>query len=611
MSVFQVTSRKAQPNGAARRRRSDVQRWVYAIFQRAAAVLIVTLLAILLGKIGLFYIFFVTLPIGMSLVISRNQLSKLLHGTFLYGVLTLCLALIYYGSVTGIEVLIHTPGFGILFRYHGSPIPVYIVATTTLAWAIILAPLYNYVQGIIDRRFNLRDYEAVRAVAAFTSALREEIDLDKVCDGLLAVVQKTMQPLSVSIWVSKPMQDDRGGMPARTGWGINNWQRQHEAFIKEQPASIVEDLYGTSPFDIVVAANDPIAAFALSHPGLMEVRQLQLDSDSPVLHILRTNEVEIALPLISQGEVIGLLTLGPRLDGQKYVRADRSLLDILAAQVAPALRVAQLAQAQQAQARERERIEQELRTARQIQHIFLPKEVPSLLGWQLVPYYQSAREVGGDFYDFLPFADGRLGIVIGDVTDKGVPAALVMTATRTMLRTAAQEQASPSEILARVNDLLFADIPPNMFVTCFYALLDPKSGHLRYANAGHEPPFRQNAGNAAELWATGMPLGMMPGTCYEEYETTLAPGESLLFYSDGLVEAHNRRREMFGFARLKTLLEGHGDGVPLIDTLLDELQRFTGEGWEQEDDVTLVALHRAVIHETPGVKDFQEVETSG
>src|SRR5207244_13409835 len=116
--------------------------------------------------------------------------------------------------------------------------------------------------------------------------------------------------------------------------------------------------------------------------------------------------------------------------------------------VAPALRVAHMVQEQQIQVRERERIEQELRTAQAIQHAFLPKDVPDLPGWQLIPYYQPAREVGGDFYDFLPFEDGQLGLVIGDVTGKGIPAALVMTATRTMIRTAAQGTLSPSEVFA-------------------------------------------------------------------------------------------------------------------------------------------------------------------
>ena len=249
--------------------------------------------------------------------------------------------------------------------------------------------------------------------------------------------------------------------------------------------------------------------------------------------------------------------------------------------------------AEQAEARvERERIEQELQTARSIQHAFLPRNVPALPGWQFAPYYQPAREVGGDFYDFLPFEDGRLGLVIGDVTGKGIPAALVMATVHTMLRTAVQGIISPGEVLARVNELLADDIPPGMFVTCFFALLNPKSGHIHYSNAGHEPPFRQHRGEAAELWATGMPLGMMPGTRYEEHEITLAPGDSLLFYSDGLVEAHNPGKEMFGFPRLQQILSKHSDGVPLIDVLLGELQRFTGDEWEQEDDVTMLTLQR-------------------
>ena len=607
MSVYRVSSRIMQSSGSGRKR-PRIQWWMYAILQRVFTAFMVAIVAIVLFRVGLSFMFFLLLPVGMSMVITRGQLSRLLHGTFLYGVLTIFLALLYYGCVTAIEIFIHTPGFGLLYRYHGQPVSVYIVVTTTFAWAIILAPLYTLVQGMIDRRFNVRDFEARRAVETFTSALREEIDLDKICDGLLAVVQKTMQPFSTSIWVSTSAQNDAVERPARAAWGRDSWQGRREA-AGEQPAPVVERLYKTLPFDITIAAADPLRAFALTRSGSIEVTRLQLDS--PVVRLMQANDVELALPLISQGELIGMLTLGPRLNGQKYARADRSLLETLAAQVAPALRVAQLAQAQQAQVGERERIEQELRTAQEIQHTFLPKEVPAPSGWQLVPFYQSAREVGGDFYDFLPFADGRLGIVIGDVTDKGVPAALVMTAARTMLRTAAQEQASPAEVLARVNDLLFNDIPPGMFVTCFYALLDPANGQMRFANAGNEPPFRQTPGSAVELWATGMPLGMMPGMSYEEYETVIAPGESLLFYSDGLVEAHNQRREMFGFARLQSLLAGQREETSLVDTLLEELQRFTGDGWEQEDDVTLLALHRAVVQEAPALVNLQELETPG
>jgi predicted ester cyclase len=139
--------------------------------------------------------------------------------------------------------------------------------------------------------------------------------------------------------------------------------------------------------------------------------------------------------------------------------------------------------------RERERVEQDLRVARSIQQASLPKEVPEPEGWQISPYYQPAREVGGDFYDFHLLSEGRLGLVVGDATGKGVPAALVMSTTCGMLQLAAQAlDSSPGEVLERVNVALLARIPSNMFVTCFYAILDPNSGSLSYANAGHDLP---------------------------------------------------------------------------------------------------------------------------
>ena len=247
---------------------------------------------------------------------------------------------------------------------------------------------------------------------------------------------------------------------------------------------------------------------------------------------------------------------------------------------------------QHARLEERARFEQELQTAQYIQRALLPKDVPAFPGWQLMPLYRPAREVGGDLYDFIPFEDGRLGIVIGDVTDKGIPAALIMATTCTMLRTAAQTTDSPGEVLARVNELLYAGTPARMFVTCFYAILDPCSGRLHYANAGQDLPFRRQADEVRELRARGMPLGLMPAMVYEEHEVVVAHGEYILFYSDGLVEAHNPGREMFGFPRLKTLLAEHADWASLIDFLLNELRGFTGEAWEQEDDVTLVTLQR-------------------
>jgi serine phosphatase RsbU (regulator of sigma subunit) len=237
-------------------------------------------------------------------------------------------------------------------------------------------------------------------------------------------------------------------------------------------------------------------------------------------------------------------------------------------------------------------VEQELRMARTIQQASLPKELPTLEGWQITPYYRPAREVGGDFYDVFDLQEARVGVVVGDATGKGMPAALVVSATSSMLRAVAQAlgSSSPGEVLGRVNETLFARIPANMFVTCFYAILEPKSGTLSYANAGHDLPYLWRGGDADELRARGMPLGLMPGMTYEEKELELDPGQGVFFYSDGLVEAHDPKGEMFGFPRLRALVAEHGEEGPLGDFCLEKLYSFVGEGWEQEDDITLLTL---------------------
>jgi serine phosphatase RsbU (regulator of sigma subunit) len=219
--------------------------------------------------------------------------------------------------------------------------------------------------------------------------------------------------------------------------------------------------------------------------------------------------------------------------------------------------------------------------------------VPHLEGWQLGLICQPSRAVGGDFYDFHLLSEGKLGLVVGEVTGKGVPAALVMTGVCVFLGGVATASGSSSsrEVLARVIEALLARIAPNMFVTCFYAILNPNGGHLSYANAGHSLPCCHREDAVTDLSARGMPLGLMPKMSYEEKETVLGPGEEVLFYTDGLIEAHNPQGEMFGTPRLRNFLSEHPiGGADLSATLLEEFYSFTGEGWEQEDDITLLTL---------------------
>src|SRR3712207_839312 len=191
--------------------------------------------------------------------------------------------------------------------------------------------------------------------------------------------------------------------------------------------------------------------------------------------------------------------------------------------------------------------------------------------------------------------EGRLGVVVGDATGKGVPAALVISTTCGMLQLAAQASGfpSPGGVFERVNETLLARIPANMFVTCFYAILEPESASLSYANAGHDLPYLWHGGVAEELRARGMPLGLMPAMRYEQKEVVLDAGDSAFFYSDGLVEAHDPQGEMFGFPRLQELVAEHAEERLLVDTLLEELYSFAGESWEQEDDITLLTLRRS------------------
>ena len=348
---------------------------------------------------------------------------------------------------------------------------------------------------------------------------------------------------------------------------------------------------GTHIIDAVpIPPGDPLETVLLSTGGPLELDSLDLESEA--LQTMRDHGVELIVPLIGQGELLGALYLGPRLSDQPYSTDDRHLLGSLASQVAPAMKVAQLVREQQVEAKERERIQQELQVAALIQQTLLPKELPSIPGWHVDAFYRPARAVGGDFYDFIHLDDGRLGVVIGDVTDKGVPAALVMATSRSMLRSAAHKHTSPGAVLAEVNDALVTEIPPAMFVTCLYAIVDTDTGEVIFANAGHNLPYVRDSSGVAELRATGMPLGLMPGMKYDEKTHTLDAGDVMVLTSDGITEAHNVEREMYGFPRLMSRVAVKPKDGDVVSALVGDLEQFTGSDAEQEDDITLVVVKR-------------------
>jgi len=371
---------------------------------------------------------------------------------------------------------------------------------------------------------------------------------------------------------------------------VRGWLRRNPERAITVTESQAPNVLAAGP-ELDLASNDPLVGYLLGAASAVDITGLQLES--PALARLKQAGVVLVVPLISSGSLVGMLSLGPRRSERGYSTDDLRLLNSLAGYAAPAMRVGQLVRQQQAEARQRERIEQELKIAQIIQQQFLPKSLPDLPSWHVAAFYRPARTVGGDFYDFITLPDGRVMFVVGDVTDKGIPAALVMASTHALLRDAAPRLISPGKVLGHVNDMLCADIPAHMFVTCLALVLDPVSGRVEFANAGHDVPYVRTQGGVQELRARGMPLGLMPGMDYEEMHFQFEPGDCALLHSDGLAEAHAPDREMFGFPRVAALAGKGPSGEALIDLCLTELANFTGPDHEQEDDITLVSLQRS------------------
>jgi serine phosphatase RsbU (regulator of sigma subunit) len=507
---------------------------------------------------------FLALPLSIGIAIARYRLfdiDTIINRALIYGALTGVLVVVYLAGVIVLQAL---------FRALTAQSSEWAIIGSTLIIAALFAPLRRRLQTLIDRLFYRRRYDAAKTLTAFRAAVRDVVEPGPIAELLLSVVTEAVQPTQVALW--RRAQTTPVAANAHQVTGVN-------------PGNETEQLSAD------LAPGDPLLAHFLGAPGAVHVSRLKLDS--PGLGALRAAGVYLVVPLVGQGELIGLLYLGPRRSGQDYRFDDRAFLTDLAALAAPALRVAQLFQERQAELRERDRIEQELRLAEELQRSLLPKRLPELPNWRIDTFYRPARAVGGDFYDFIPLPDGRLGLVVGDVADKGMAAALMMATTRTTIRATVRTATSPAEVLARVNDELCPDMPRRMFVTCFYAVLDPATGRLQFANAGHDPAYLRTAEGVVELAVSGMPLGAVAGAVYPEREAVLAPGDALVLYSDGLVEAHDPSGEMFGFPRLVAALAAPGAGRPLTAELVDRLAGFTGAAWEQEDDVTLVVLDRA------------------
>ena len=495
-----------------------------------------------LNILGMLTVGVLLFPISIGVSVARYRLwdmDLIINRALVYGTLTGIIG----GALLAAVVLVG----GVVENTVGQGIGIGMSAVLMLA---LFQPLRTRVQSGIDRRFYPHKYDAERTLDALAERIRDQVDLEVLRSEVESTVTTTLQPTTTRL--SLPALDD-------------SYEADHR---------LLDPIY-------LAEANRPIATTSELLPA-----------EAAAAFTMRG--IELVAPLVSHGELVGVLELGPRPAARGYSALDQQLLRRLATQAAPVIRYGELVTREAEERAARQGYEKELELAEQIQRDLLPRQLPELDGWELGARYQPSRQVSGDLYDFIKLQDGKLGVVIADVTDKGAPAAMVMATCRTLLRAAStgENQRSPGEVLALVNDLLLPDIPQNMFVTCFYAELDPATGRVTFANAGQNLPLMRSVDQVTELMARGMPLGLMPEMTYEENEVVVSPGDSLLFYSDGLVEAHDPHGEMFGKDRVIDRVRNHPGGPALLDYLVESLIGFAGEDGAREDDVTLVTIKR-------------------
>jgi sigma-B regulation protein RsbU (phosphoserine phosphatase) len=299
----------------------------------------------------------------------------------------------------------------------------------------------------------------------------------------------------------------------------------------------------------------------------------------------------LCVPLLLKGQSLGLIYVDNRLQAGIFGQDDLDLLASIASSAAIGIENARLYQV----AREKGRMERELQMARQVQANLIPSKAPSLPGWEVVAWWKPARTVSGDFYDFVETGPERLGIVLADVSDKGMPAALFMASSRTILRASVLDAGSPAEGIARANRLVCQDAPDGMFVTLVYGELEPATGQMCYVCAGHYPPlfYHSASDRLSKLEWTGMALGLDPQATFQSDTIHLKPGDFVLMYTDGVIDATDLQGEAYGQERFRHLLLEHRDApaADIVAALRAALERFVG-GSPPFDDVTLVVVKR-------------------
>ena len=475
--------------------------------------------------------------------------------SILYAVTSAFLLAVYLTIVRQLDAFLETlPGYDTS-----------IFKTAMLLLALVLfQPIFSWLEEVLDRFF-LRDRTDYRSVLRrVSSEILTVLDLERLTENVIATLLEAT-PARTTVLLIAP----DGKPPVARGFGGEVTVAQVAAIPRHALACYLEGVEIVRDGDVVARAERLNVADAIA--PLLAMRPF------------------VVLPLRHAGEFLGLIALGRKITEMRYKAEELNLLQTLANQVSVAVRNALLYR----ESLDKILIEEELAVARRIQRQFLPKTLPQTRRFDLAALNVQSRQVGGDYYDLVPLGDGRYLVVIVDVAGKGVPAALLASMVQASIRTQADDGKPVRHVMSRLNRLVYEATPEDRFATCVLARLDGVDLTVSFSNAGHNFPIVLHAaGGWRYLEEGGIPLGITPGADYPHSETSLAPGDAILLYTDGITDARNRDGEDYGEDRLLRLVERLDRELTadeIVRTVADGVARFTA-GAEQADDITLVAL---------------------
>jgi sigma-B regulation protein RsbU (phosphoserine phosphatase) len=510
-----------------------------------------------------FLVFFFPASIAYSIV--RHNLFDadiIIRRTVGYAVVTVIVVGAYAGVSLALNVMIG--------KYQLADSQIFPILFT-LCVILVFNPLRDRIQALVDHMFFRKEYDYAGILDKVSRAMTSLLELQLVLKRLTQTFIEDMFISTSSVMLLSP---EGAEYKVYLAEGEKDKDVEKVSFRRDQPLMriIEQEKRELTKYDMI------------EDPKYKAVSQ-SCTSDFDAIH------ASLMVPLVYQDQLIGLLNLGEKKSGKPYKREDIDLLRTLAQQGAVAIENARLFK----ENLEKQRMEDELNIARDLQMSMLPACCPQVPGFGIAATSIPAREVGGDFFDFIEIEEGKLGLVVGDVTGKSVSGALVMSASRSVFRMLSEEKFAVGDIMIRANKRIKKDIKSGMFVALLYAVLNSKDRVLSFCSAGQTHPmyFSSETGRTKLLDTKGdnFPLGILEQVDYKETQIALKPGDRVIFYTDGIVEAMNEREEIFGFDRLLDVLQSAGpiSADDLLREILDKVKLFAGSA-PQHDDLTLIVV---------------------